>query len=139
VAVEGVEAGEAGERVALAVVDVEAELAQPARSLVEVGHHEGRVGLPRRRVRLLDADVQLGGDGAGVGVRPEPAAAARRELGGLLDLGHAQSVGVEAASRVLAPGRTGDLHVVQPHDSALWATTKIRRNGRMTRPAVSAG
>ena len=41
---------------------------------------------------------------AGVVVRPEPGAAARPEVVGLLDLGHAQPVDPEAAGDVLAAG-----------------------------------
>ena len=51
--------------------------------------------------------------------------------------------GEDVARRFYAAGRAGDLHVVQPHEtssrSGLCATTKMRRNGRLTRPAASAG
>ena len=118
---------------------------KPAGDLVEVVDDEGRVRLPCRRERVLDADVQLGRDRALVVVRPEPAAAAGDQVGRLVDLGHAEPVGVEPARDVLTAGRAGDLDVVQPHGagtgvaSGLRATTKIRRNGRITRPAASAG
>ena len=49
--------------------------------------------------------------------RRTPGTTRRRgpQVGGLLDLGQAEPVGVEAAGVVLAAGRAGDLDVVEPH------------------------
>ena len=66
--------------------------------------------LARRRERLLDADVQLLRAGA------EPAAAAGPERLGLRQLLHPEQAAVERPRRLLASGRGGDLHVVDPED-----------------------
>ena len=63
-----------------------------------------------REVRR-DADVQLLAAGA------EPHAAARAQAGGLLELREPEQVAVEAARLALAPGRRGQLHVVEPVDA----------------------
>ena len=97
------------------VVDLEAERLEPGRHGLHVLDEQRRVRLARRREGLLDADVELGRDAAGGVVRPEPGTAAGPQVGGLLDLGHAQPLDPEAAGDVLAAGGAGDLHVVEPH------------------------
>jgi hypothetical protein len=116
------------ERVPLAPVDLEAQVDQPGRDgleLRDVVEHERGVRLAGGGERVLHAEVDLGGS------RPEPRATARLQVGGLLDLGHAEAVAVEAAGEVLAARRAGDLDVVESH-AGTRATTKIRRNGSTT-------
>ena len=115
VTVEGVQAQVAREGRALAVVDLEAEPAEALRQPVELAgrlEDESRVRLAGGRERVLDADVDLGGDRAGVVVRPEPGAAAGPEVRGLLDLGHPEPVAVEPPGVVLGAGGHRDLDVV---------------------------
>src|SRR3954452_22579043 len=81
---------------------------------------------------VLDPAVQL--------VRPdaEPHPAAGGEHRWLGDLGQPNQLAVEGPERVLATCRAGDLHVVEPDDAhalapaGRWATTKMRRNGKIT-------
>ena len=68
------------------------------------------VGLRRGRERLSDADVQL------LAPAREPAAAARRQHGGLLDLCEAEQPAVERTRGILATGRRRHLDVVDPGD-----------------------
>ena len=97
---------------------------------------------------LMDCSSDGGGSGDGGGVLDGVDGvvdAARDEVGGLRDLRHPEALAVERPSAVLAPGRAGDLHVVEPHHastrgwSGLRATTKTRRKGMITRPASSSG
>ena len=74
-------------------------------------------------------------DVAAVAVRTEPRPAARPQVRGLLDLDHAEPVGVEGSRGVLAARRTGDLDVVQGDHADTCPTTKMRRNGSTTRPS----
>ena len=64
------------------------------------------MGLPRRRERLLDADVQL------LRPDPEPDPAAGAQRLGLLELLEAEQPGEEAARLRLAAGRRCELDVV---------------------------
>src|SRR3954470_9027309 len=135
-AVVGVEAAVAGEGVALALVDLEPGRDQSAGDGIEVLDHERRVGLASRRERLLDADVDLRADRAPHVVLTEPRTATSPQCRRLVDLGQAEPVRVEPTGGVLAAGRARDLHVVQ-RDPEIWATTKMRRNGRTTPPCRS--
>jgi hypothetical protein len=65
------------------------------------------VGLAGGGEAVLDADVELM-----VGADREPDPAAGSERLGLGDLAQAQQLAVEAARLRLAPGRGGDLHVI---------------------------
>ena len=92
---------------ALAPVDLEAEPRQPVRGGLQlrgVVEQQRRVRLAGRGERVLDADVHLGRHLAGVGVRPEPGAAAPARSAGFGDLGQAEALGPEAAGDVLAAG-----------------------------------
>jgi hypothetical protein len=136
VRVPDVEAPVARERVTLAPVDVTTGGRDRARDRVEILDDERRMGLAGGDERVLHADVELCADRAPHVVRPEPGAAASTQVLGLLDLGEAQAVGVEAPTGVLAARRTGDLDVVEG-DHATLATAKTRRNGSTTRPSRS--
>jgi hypothetical protein len=113
-----------------------AELLQPFPGRVEGGgvvEEQRGVRLAGRTEGLLHAHVHLDAHVAEGVVGTEPRASATRQGRGLGDLGQAEAHGPEAARGVLAPGRAGDLHVVEPHAAPpTRATTKIRRNGRTT-------
>jgi hypothetical protein len=65
-----------------------------------------RVGLKRRRERFLNRDMDLGRRYAVCAEGAEPNAAPCFQVLGLLNLGHSEFLGVEAASVVLAGAGT---------------------------------
>jgi hypothetical protein len=69
------------------------------------------MGLARSRKLAIDADVQL----LIADLEPHSAPSAQRLR--LLELVQAQERSVEAAGFRLAPGRAGDLHVVEAKDA----------------------
>jgi hypothetical protein len=68
---------------------------------------EGRVRLPRRRERILDADVELAS-----ATEREPDASSRSQRFRLLDLVQPEQAAEEAARLVLAAGRRCELDVI---------------------------
>jgi len=108
----------AREVVPLCPVDGEAEFVKPLRNALELGNGvelQRGVRLESRRERIFHSDVDLGGHDARSVVRPEPDAAFRLQILGLLDLAQSETLGVELTGAVLGARRAGDLDVVQFH------------------------
>jgi len=105
--ISGVEAADAGKRVV--PLDVLAGGLEPRRELLELFRRDAkrRMRFPRRRERLLDADMELA-----AAAEREPDAAARAQRRGLLQLLQAEQAAEEPPRLGLAARRRCELHVV---------------------------
>src|SRR6478752_2022611 len=131
----GVEPLEPTRVVALRPVDVEPDRLQPLSQRLQFDRAvDGERGMGALGGTHLDLDAEMD---LRTTLAAQPRAAALRELGRLVDLGHAEAVAVEAAPGLLAARRDGDLDVVEPHARTAFRvpTTKIRRNGSTTWPS----
>ena len=102
---------------------VAASRATRTRRVREIAQQQGRAAPWSPGRGLADADVEL------LVRAGEPAAAARCERSGLLELGQAKQVAVERARLVLAARGCGHLHVIDADDIA-HPTTALRRSTR---------